>query len=91
MNKKWQEKHKPTFLSSFLPKNEDQNITLVFCENLDLQNRLQCKLAVSYNTCQGGRMSIYTAKITCDWLKELLVGNWWLVQERKLDYHWQFT
>jgi hypothetical protein len=31
MNKNWQEKHKPTFLSNILPKNEDQHL-LVFCE-----------------------------------------------------------
>jgi hypothetical protein len=31
MNKNWQDKHKPTFLSNLLPKNEDQT-PLVFYE-----------------------------------------------------------
>jgi hypothetical protein len=32
MNQNWQEKHKPTFINNLLPKNEDQNLPLVFCE-----------------------------------------------------------
>jgi hypothetical protein len=58
MNKNWQEKHKPTFLS--IPKNEDQNLSLVFYEIWTCKNRLQWKLAASYNSYWGGEAVFIT-------------------------------
>jgi hypothetical protein len=68
--KKCQEKHKPTFLSNLLPKNEDQNLTSCILWNLDLQNLLEWNLAASYSSYRGGRMSIYTTKVIGGWIKE---------------------
>jgi hypothetical protein len=64
-------KHKPTFLIHLLPRNEDQNLPLIFLRNMDLQNRLQWKLAASIQFTVGGKKrGIYNRQFTGGWLEK---------------------